>query len=223
MFKKGLGFIVFLLGLFFLGCGKKSENIKLAQSYYRLALLEVGEAEYKKSLDYLNKAIVENSKPEYLALKATVLFRLGKEEEGEVYFQKALDANPDYYIRADIMNNKACLLAQMGILKDDDIKINAALAIWDELENDENYLTPEVAFFNQSKVYLNKKEYYKSAELLNKAINASPNYLDAHFYLALIAFNNLNDFSLARRELATVLFLEANHHGAKKLSKMLQK
>jgi Tfp pilus assembly protein PilF len=216
----------FIINFFFLGCGKKS-NVKLAQTYYKFALLELSEKPhddqvYKQALDYIEKALEQESKPEYLAFKATLLFRLGKNQEGSFYFDQALKQMLDPKLRAEILNNKACLLAEVGVKTLSEKDVQQALTIWLELENDKSYLTPEVALFNQSKVYLSKKDFGLAKTKLLEAINISPSFLDAHYYLALVSYR-LKDLDLAKNEAKTVLFLEPTHEGAKYLSDLLDK
>ena len=227
MIKKNfLIFNIVFIFLFLCACGKKEESKKLAQTYYKLALLETDEQNnkkgLKKSLDYINKAITKEERPEYLALKGTLLLQLNQEKEGLDCFDTALQNNPDPKIKADILNNKACLLAQLGIMNNSQDKIDQAIKIWAELQCDKDYLTPEVAHFNIGKVYVHQKNYKKAQQQLSKAVTVSPNYLDAHYCLACVAYQ-LNDLSLARNEISTVLFLEPDHQSAKELSNMLQK
>ena len=164
MNKKFLSFLIFVLfSLFFPNCGKK-KNIKLAQTYYKLALLELSEKEQtqqacKQALGYIDKAIEQESNPEYLAFKATLLFSINQEKEGDLFFQKALHANPEPRVKTEILNNKACLLAQIGIENGQQNKINQAMGIWDKLEKNKDYLTPQVAFINQSNVHFRQKNY----------------------------------------------------------------
>ncbi len=227
MNKKFLSFLFLgLFLLFFFNCGKK-KNVKLAQTYYKLALLELNEKEQsarvcKQALGYINKAIEQENNPEYLAFKATLLFQIGQEKEGDLFFQKALQANPESRIRAEILNNKACLLAQIGIEADQQNKINQAMNTWDKLVENKNYLTPQVALVNQSNVYFKQKNYDQAKDKLLKAIKLDPSYLDAHYYLGVVAYE-LKDYQLSKNELKTVLFLEPDHYGAKQLSSILEK
>lgn len=228
MNTKFFAFLFLVLNLFsFLGCGKKN-NVKLAQTYYKFALLELGEKQpddqiYKNALDYIEKAIDQEFNPEYLALKGTLLFKLGKNQEGNFYFDQALGQNSlDPKIRSEILNNKACLLAEIGAKNLNENNIKQALEIWQSLEDDKSYLTPEVALFNQSKVFLRKNCLDLAKDKLAQAINISPSFLDAHYYLALVSYK-LKDISLAKDEIKTVLFLEPTHEGAKFLSSLLEK
>ena len=220
-------FLCFIpLFLLFTSCAKK-KNSKLAQTYYKMAMLELGELQdgeraYKKSLEYIDKALEQENKPDYLAFKATLLFKLAKEQEGLECFDKALQLAPPPQVRAETLNNMACLLADIGLQKNEQQKIKRALKICQELQEDKVYLTPEVSLFNQSKVYLAQKEYNVAKQKLLKAVGLAPNYLDAHYYLSLLAYE-LKDLALAKNATEAVLFLEPEHKGAKQLKEILQK
>ncbi|MFH0898643.1 MAG: hypothetical protein V1855_03625, partial [bacterium] len=196
---------------------KKNES--LAKSYYKLAMLELSDLStnqdeskhaYKKALSYINQAIDQQKHPRYLAFKATLLFELGREKESFAFFDLALQACTDQQLKTEILNNYACLCAQHG-------KEKKALQIWNDLEKNESYLTPEVALVNQGKYYVNKDDLDKAHELFLKASNVNPSYLDAHFYCALVAYKR-NDLFLARDKLTTVLLLEPKHKGAEQFS-----
>jgi len=217
----------FVLLLFF-GCGKK-KNSDLARTYYKMSLLElnqddqaVGESAYKKALGHIDKALHYDKTAEYLALKATILFKLGKEQKGYEHFEKALQLDVDPQVRAEILNNEACLLAQMGMKEQKNGKIDQAIQIWNGLKDNKDYLTPEVSFFNQSKVYMFKNDPEKAKENLLTSVQLSPSYVDAHYYLAYVA-NQLNEEKLAKDHVKIVLFLEPEHKGAVQLQKILQK
>jgi Tfp pilus assembly protein PilF len=209
-------------------CGKK-KNSELARTYYKMSLLEINQDEsqrndgsYKKALGHIDKALDHDKKAEYLALKATILFKLGQEKEGYEYFEKALQLDVDPQVRAEILNNKACLLAHVGMKENNHEKIDTAIHIWDDLKNNKDYLTPEVSFFNQSKVYIFKNNPEKAKENLLASVSLSPSYVDAHYYLAYVA-HQLNDVSLAKDHVKIVLFLEPEHQGAVQLQESLQK
>ncbi len=210
---------IFAFILTFLSGCKERKMSNLASSYHKLSLLELEDCENndqaaKKSLCYLNEAINLDNKGEYLALKATLLFRLQKLEEACLFFEKALDSNLSPKLRSEVFNNYACLLAQLG-------NGEKALRIWKILEQSQDYLTPEVALFNQAKLFLAQKDYFHAKKKLFKSIKLSPNYLDAHFYLAAIAGCFLKDRELAKRELDLVLTLDPNHGGARELMRLL--
>ncbi|MFH1644516.1 MAG: hypothetical protein ABIA74_05065 [bacterium] len=202
---------VFLL--FFTTCSKKT-NKKLANDYYKLSLLELGGQDgntesLKKALINLDLALNYDDDSKYLALKASILFKLNQLPDAKKIFEQILAKKIDDGLKTEILNNYACLLAQLG-------NTGQALKIWADLQNDKNYLTPEVALFNQSKVYFELNEPQKAKGKLLQAVFLEPGYLDAHYSLAQI-FVNLKEFDSAKKELTTVLFLEPTHETAQKL------
>lgn len=207
-------------------CSKQKTN-KIAQNYYKMAILELQEGggdrqySYKKALYNIEKALEVEEKSEYLALKGTLLFELGYDSLGESLFDKALLNADDSKLKCEILNNKACLFAQVGMFNKQDFKVNQALDIWQKLERDKDYLTPEVAFFNQSKIFVYKNDYKNAKEKLQRAVQISPNYLDAHYYLALVHYNLLDTIA-AQSELDAVLFLYPEHKGALNLKRIIQ-
>ena len=208
---------VILAFSFLSSCGKK-ENVRLAQNYYRLAMLELTDTNYsvhtyKKALQLIDQALEYEQKPQYQAFKATLLFKLGHMVESECFFKKALSHCTDPHVKAEIVNNYACLLAQAK-------RTNEALALWNELETNKSYLTPEVACVNQGKLALEGKNYEKAHTHFLKALSLAPEYLDAHYYAALTAYQ-LHDRSFAYNEVKTILFLEPKHEGAQKLGQVL--
>ncbi len=217
-------FILFIM--FFCGCGKKKTN-KIAQNYYKMAVLELQEQKngkhysYKTALGYIDKALLSDEKSEYLAFKSAILFELGHDTFSEQVLNQALSKADDPKLKCEIMNNKACLLAKIGMYKEEDFKIKMAFDIWEELQDNKDYLTPEVSFFNQSKVFVFNNDYKTAKNKLETAVSISPGYLDAHYYLALVNYN-LEDYTAAKNELDTVLFLYPDHKGAQNLKNIIQ-
>jgi len=222
---KGVGWVsrgiryILIIGIFFISaCGKK-KNIQLAQSYYRLSMLELSEdvssdLGYKKALNHIDKALACDKKPEYLALKATILFKLNQTEESLACFKLSLgDEAIDPLAKPEVLNNYACVLAQQG-------KCDEACKIWQNLLGDKHYLTPEVALVNLGKVYVQTGDYNKAKDVFTRAITLEPGYLDAHYYRALAAYQT-KDYLVAKNETKTVLFLEPTHQGAQELDKNL--
>lgn len=196
-------------------CAKK-KNKKLAHNYYKLAMLELAEDQRvdvsaKKALEQVDKALDVIQDPRYLALKATLLFQLNYMQESKEFFEKALCASScDSRLKAEIMNNYACALAESN-------EPEKALSVWRQLEMDKDYLTPEVCMVNQAKVFAKKGEMQISKGLLQRAIKIAPQYVDAHYYLALLALKT-HDLSLAQEELNSLTFLEPSHPGIGSLS-----
>ena len=204
--------IVFVL--FCNGCSKKN-NSQLAQNYYKLSILELGEGDQtpdtmKKALNYVELALTQDEDSKYLALKASILFKLGYIDDSKIIFKQVLSKDLDPILKTEVFNNYACLLAQEG-------ETNDALQIWEGLEKDKNYLTPQVSLFNQSRIYFNNNDLKKAKEKLTKSIFLEPSYIDARYFLAQILVK-LQDFKSAKQELTTILFLAPEHEAAKKLS-----
>jgi tetratricopeptide (TPR) repeat protein len=214
-----------LLAVFFCGCGKKAEdkNQKLAQTYYKLCMLEISQysdvgdspqTTYRKALSYIQDALKYKISAEFLAVKATILFRLGDFEQSCQIFEQALTCSDALAkVRASILNNYACLLAQMG-------KADKALDIFDKLAKDSDYFTPQAAVFNKGKIFFDKQDYRSAIKEFSQAVALAPEYVDAHYFLAASAFN-LKNKALTKNEIDTVLFLEPTHEGAIKLSDKL--
>jgi Tfp pilus assembly protein PilF len=182
--------IVFIGCLLVVGCGKR-KNEKLAQNYYKLSMAELSRVvdssgeellAYKHALDYINKALEQQQTAEYLAFKATLLLKLARFDDSKKFFKLALKEKLTPTLKGEILNNYACLLAQSNYEQD-------AFAIWQRLVNDEYYLTPEVAYVNQGRVLASKTEYQQAKNCFLKAIELAPDYLDAHYYLAILAQN----------------------------------
>lgn len=211
-------FFVVPFFLILCSCAKDSadqKNKKLAQNYYKLCMLEfsdktqggvLSEESYKKALQYIQQAIDSYACSEYLAVKATLLFRLNDVKSSCKAFEEALNLDCEPQIKACILNNYACLLAQMG-------KIDKALDIFKGLETNNAYLTPQAALFNRGKIMFDQADYNAAVQEFLKAIQKAPDFLDARYYLAMSAFR-MNDLTLAKNEIKTILFLEPGHEGA---------
>ena len=226
-FKFQLNAFFVLFFIFFIAGCEKQKNNKLAQNYYKMAMEELADIkngkEYscKRAIDFVDMAINIDEKPEYLAFKATLLFELGYDEIGENFFDNALSKTKNEKLRCEILNNKACLLAQVGMFNHDNGKVDYAFNVWQDLIYNKDYLTPEVAYFNQSKFYIFKNNYELAKEKLLRAVEISPNYIDAHYYLALV-YHNLSDIQAVKNEIQTVLYLFPEHKSAKRLEQILQ-
>lgn len=214
---------IFCFCLFCFSCSKKN-NTKLAQNYYKLSILELGDdprdQNYKKSLEFIDKAIEQKCNPEYLAFKATLLFKINKIEEGLKIFDQALESKPEPKLYTEILNNKACLLAQAGIKTNNIQNLDNALEIWQSLKDNKDYQTPEVAVVNMGLLHLSNQNFEQAKNCYIDAINFSPNYIDAHYFLALSAYK-LKDLNLAKKEISTILFIDPEHNAAKELNALI--
>ena len=162
---------------------------------------------YVRALHHLDEAIAAHNLPLYRATRGTVLFGLGDYKGAGDCFEELLATTRDGALTAEIKNNYACMLAQRG-------DAQRAAALWQELAGDPTYLTPEVALLNYSCALIAQKRYDAARTQLFEAIAKDPNYLDAHYQLARLAWDHLGDHSLARKELTTALFLDPNHREA---------
>jgi len=211
-------FLIIVLSLCFLcSCGKH-DSTKLAQTHFKMAFLEASQQDKDpnalvKGLAHLEKALLYNKKPDYMALKATLLFKLGYFNKSKKSFIKALDLDPEPGLRAEIENNFACLLAQIG-------ELTQAKILWTSVGRNPAYQTPEVAFVNVGKVSASENRLSDARDMFAKAINLSPSYIDAHFYKGLVSYQ-LSDMSDAREEMKVVLMLEPEHQGAKQIIQRL--
>lgn len=201
------GIVLTNLLLMLSSCQKKN-NEAVGQTYYRLAVVEAqhgNEYGYRQGLDYLAQALSHEKKPIYYALTGTLYFLLKHYAKSQWNFDQALAATTDPTLRADILNNQACLHAQLG-------DYDKAKGLWDRLINDTSYLTPEVAFVNKGKCAVQHNDLAEAQRCFSQAITIAPQYSDAYFYRALTALRQ-QDHSLARQALATLTFADPCHQG----------
>lgn len=200
-------------------CGKKNKgNHAQAQNYYKLCMIELAEehssnAALRKALNYCEQALQCQEKAEYRGTYATILFRLKLYEKSLQEFKKALRGTQCSRVRGELLNNMACLYAQSR-------ENQKAEKIWKNLVKRPDYLTPEVALINLAKISLSDASYEQAKAYCIKAITLAPTYLDAHFYLAVLAYKT-GDLSLAKKEVLTTLFMEPEHPGALQLRQIL--
>lgn len=208
---------MFLIVVGLSACGKKS-NEQLAQTYFKMALMDVAEspdliAGCKRALGDIDKALENAQEPEYYALKGTLLFKLGQYEQSEFIFNRALDITTDGVLKAEIMNNLACLWAHQG-------KNDKAAAVWESLKSDIFYKTPEVAMVNLGKLCAQKGDMSGADRSLHEAVMIAPSYIDAHYYRALVA-RQQGKSDVVKQECGIVLTLAPTHEGAQQLARMV--
>jgi len=93
-------------------------------------------------------------------------------------------------------NNRACILAASGRLDD-------AVRIWNHLENNPSYLTPEYAAFNLGNALFRDGDLKGAEDAYARAVEYNPSFLQARFALARL-FSERGLYSLAEKEI-TVL------------------
>jgi len=200
--------------VYFCSCGKQKPT-NLADSYFKLAFTELSEGDdregtYRRALGFIQKAIDCSPKAEYYALQGSLLFKLNDIEKSKQAYEQALKSAPTgSTIKAEIFNNYACLLAQQGDMAQ-------AKKYLHQLIGDTAYQTPEVAWVNMGKVLAGEKDFNGAMDCFSKAAHLEPNYLDAHWNLALVA-RELGQNKKAKLALDTILTLEPTHAGAARL------
>lgn len=208
------------LGVFLLASCGKEPNKKLANEYYKMSLAHfdadvVSPDTYRRSLADINEALGCDEQPQFFAHKATLLLLLGNEKESLAVFQKALACEGLIQpVRMEILNNYACALARSK-------KTNEARELFEQLERDKDYLTPEVAMVNQAKLYCDAHDFVHADEKLQGAIRLAPDYVDAHYYRAAVLYQ-LKDYDAALVAVDKTLALETAHQGALELRGLLQ-
>lgn len=202
-------------------CGKKKKDLeqkKLAQSYFKLAYVELTDAQatayhYKKALSYIDQALAIHADARYQGLKATLLFTLRQYDESRVFYELALADCSDLTLKAELSNNYACLLAHQG-------QHERARELFLQLSTDRHYLTPEVALVNLGKIDIERAAYTSALGYFQRAIALAPEYLDAHFYVAMAAHLNHDD-GLAKQEVSTILYVDPENKAALSLQAQL--
>lgn len=198
-----------------MACGKKS-NDQLGATYFKMAFTDISDSSdemlgLKQALSSVDKAIDCVHKPEYFALKGSILFKLGQYEQCEGSLIRALALVTDQALKAEIMNNLAVVWAQLG-------KYDKAIHTWKNLTTDIFYKTPEVALVNLGKVYAEQGSIGDAEKAFRDAVTLAPGYIDAHFYRAVVAqAAQKND--IATEACSVVLSLAPSHAGAQELLK----
>lgn len=211
--------IFMMIGIiFFTGCGKKKPvqdaDFWYKQSLQQLQLEPAGELGWRKALGSLEQAIILDAKKcEYWSLKGSLLLLLEMPMLSIDAFNVALKNSTTPGKRAEVLNNYACSLAQLG-------REQEAFAAWQEALNTSSYLTPEVVYCNQGQHWLRKKEYEKSLIAFEKAIRLANEYSDAHFYKALSLFY-LKRYTQSHDAIVVLLTFDPDYQPAHELKKQL--
>lgn len=193
------------------GCKQQKKRSKpLATNFFEQSSLEAEEQHFKQALQLVNKSIAVQPTPQALAHKATLLYQLNDFTGSLALFEKTINQkNTPDALRADIKNNYACVLNQLG-------QKDKARQLWEELTTDTHYLTPEVAYFNLGLLALVQADVKKAEEHLMQATEAAPDYVDAFFYLAVTQIR-LGKLQQAQEYLKTILSFAPEHAAAQEL------
>ena len=181
--------IIFFIGLVTIvasGCSKKKPlpdaDFWYKQSLQTLQLEQPGEIAWRSALGSLEQSLaMDDKKPEYWSLKGSLLLLLGMPQLSIDSFDRSLSLTAVPAMRAEILNNYACTLAELGYEEQ-------AFAMWQEALDTASYLTPEVVYCNQGQYWMRKNNLTQALMSFDYAINLAAEYSDAHFYRALTLY-----------------------------------
>lgn len=166
----------------------------------------------------VNDAIKLDPHLQARALRANILYYQQQFKDAAAEFLKlARDKESSPSMRADLLNNAASALFRNG-------ERERAIAIWQELTVDPNYVAQEVAWLNLGLAHLNlahatinrEHELKQALQLFDRAIQISPGYVDALWYIA-CAYQELGDAERARMALDALLIQAPEHQPALRL------
>ena len=129
------------------------------------------------------------------------------------YFKRALRSPLDPSLRADVLNNYACACATLR-------QYRVAQKQWYALLKNNYYKTPEVACVNLGKLFLVGKDVAKAYVFFRRALTYAPDYVDALFCLAFLAWQRA-DYHEARTLINAVLARSPYHDLAHKLHSLV--
>ncbi len=208
------------LGLLFLcACTKKPQAKKDAEFWYKKSLQELrleqsGEVAWRKALGSVDQALAIDSKRErYWVLKGSLLLKLGMPALSVEAFEQALRCSTVPALRAEVLNNYACALAELG-------QEAKAFALWQDALAIPSYQTPEAVYCNQGQYWLYKKEYEKALTLFARAIEVGGEYSDAYFFRALTLYK-LARYTQAHDVLVTLITFDPDYQPALELKRQL--
>lgn len=220
-------FIILNLLCFLLGaCTKKPKNNHLAKNYFQQSVL-AAEKNKREALSLVEQSLKLDPTPRAYALKATLLYQIGKYEESLSLFEKVIkEKSTPLHLKADVSNNYACNLLVLG-------QIDKAKDVWLELTDNRYYISPEVAWFNLGLLDFgsipnqpgtlskpNKLKLEQAVNYFKKAIKLNTDYIDSYYYLSL-ALVRLNRLEEAKESLIQIIGIMPEHQGAQNLMKAI--
>lgn len=210
-------FIAYCMG-FLSSCIRKSpqHRIIIAQSYLRQGMVEIQHRQYKKAINLINRSLDCHPTTEARALKATLLYQIELFQESIALFKSLInDPTVSLPLKADILNNYACVLSKTG-------HEDQAEKIWQELLINQHYLTPEVAWYNRGRLYYDRHNFLQARIYFDEAVQLSPDYIDALWYSALCSYA-LKDYPVARAHILTIIEFAPNHRAALELLEQISR
>ena len=209
-----------LLALFFCQACTSS---KVKEKNHAKAMVAIEQGDIKQALTHLDKVIKAEPLPHNIALKGTLLYQTHQFQESKRIFERLLkNKQLSPTMRAEIMNNYACCLNQLG-------EHWHAQMLWQQLANNSHYQTKEVAWFNLGMLSLkeskqlerwnqpqSKKIARVAVKRFDQALKKEPHYIDALFYQAQAYVLSKQD-KLAVQSLKKVLSIAPDHQAAHEL------
>ena len=214
--KISLFFQAVAVVLFFGACGKK-EPVRDAEFWYKKSLQELrlgqsNEIAWRSALGAVDQALLlDKTRERYWVLKGSLLLKLGMPQMSINAFESALRYATVPALRAEVLNNYACALAEVG----DEAR---ACALWSDALAIPTYQTPEAVYCNQGQYWLHKQEYVKALSCFDRAIQIAGEYSDAYFYRAL-AHYQLKQYRQANDVLGTLLAFDPDYQPAQALKR----
>ena len=210
-------YIIFGASVLLSSCGGARESTKaLAHTYLKQSCVESETDNYKKALQWANKAVQTHPTPHAYAMKALLLYQIGDYDGSITLFEQITrDKNTPATVRTEARNNIATILHHTG-------KADKAQAIWRALLDDQNYVTPEVALYNLGLLALERKNLKKAEILLEQSVEQAPDYVDALYYLARV-HTQQKQFGKAEKRLNTLLMFAPGHTAAQQLQDQVAK
>ncbi len=191
------------------GCGGPKKLPK-DETFYKQSLNATHQHQLSEALRLIDAAIARKPLPHYRAYKATLLYQQHSYQASIELFEQLLqNTSTPLAMRGDIMNNYACALNQMG-------QHEEAQHLWQQLTTQNDYLTPEVAWFNLGMRAVETREWTLAIQCFNRAILMVPDYVDALFYRA-TAQKELGQYSKSIASLRTLLSIVPSHAEARRV------
>ncbi|MGH8120593.1 MAG: type IV pilus biogenesis/stability protein PilW, partial [Gammaproteobacteria bacterium] len=180
----------------------QQQSNEVAVSNLNLGLAYLQQGEYEKSLDRLNRAL--EADPSYtLTYNALGLLhqRLGKNEDAEQYYKKALSINAN---DPHTLNNYGQFLCATG-------HYDEAQELFSKSAANPLFESPEIALTNAGTCAMNHGHPDVAASFFREALGKNPHVPAALLQMAQLSFNNGN-YPDARDYLQR--YLQVNKHTA---------
>ena len=192
--------VTLLSSLFLFSCASNNQladmtkaselNAKLGANYLAKGLIKQARKKLLKSLE-------QNPENAYaLGTYAVLLHQLGKDQEAEKNFEKAVTITPD---DPQLLNNYG------GFLCDND-QPDKAETVFLKAAQDPLYETPEYALTNAGICVLDNQQYLSASTYFSRALQKNPRYMVALYYRAK-AYYGMKKYKLAEKDI-----LEYHNH-----------